>query len=68
MNTNISNILIQIGFFIFILGLIFKFLPDKLPIFPGDIFYQKNGFTFYFPFVTSVIISLLLTLIINLFK
>lgn len=65
---NISNILIQIGFFIFILGLIFKFLPEKLTILPGDIFYKKEGFTFYFPFTTSIIISLLLTLIINLFK
>lgn len=65
---NISNVLIQIGFFIFILGLIFKFLPENLTILPGDIFYKKEGFTFYFPFTTSIIISLLLTLIINLFK
>ncbi len=33
---------------------------------PGDIYFKKGNFTFYFPLVTSIIISLVLTIIINL--
>lgn len=33
---------------------------------PGDIFMQKGNFTFYFPLMTMVILSLLLTVILNL--
>lgn len=65
---DISNFLIKIGFFTIIIGFILKFLPNKIPLLPGDIFYQKDGFVFYFPFVTSLVISLLMTLFINLFK
>jgi hypothetical protein len=34
---------------------------------PGDIFIKKGNFTFYFPLVTSIILSLVLTLLANLF-
>lgn len=34
---------------------------------PGDFFFQKGNTTFYFPLATSIIISLLLTLLLNLF-
>ncbi|MCL6638897.1 MAG: DUF2905 family protein [Firmicutes bacterium] len=34
---------------------------------PGDIFIQKGNFSFYFPVVTSILLSLLLTVILNLF-
>lgn len=34
---------------------------------PGDIFIQRDGFTFYFPLTTAIIISLALTIILNLF-
>lgn len=33
---------------------------------PGDIFIQKDGFSFYFPLATSIIISVVLTLILTL--
>ncbi len=33
---------------------------------PGDIYIQKGNFTFYFPVVTMLIMSLLLTLLLNL--
>jgi hypothetical protein len=35
---------------------------------PGDIYVRKGNFTFYFPLMTSVILSLVLTLIGFLFK
>jgi len=33
---------------------------------PGDILVQRGNFTFYFPVVTMVLVSLLLTIVLNL--
>lgn len=54
-------ILIVIG----ILGYFFEKFNFKLP---GDILIKKENFTFYFPIVTCIILSILLTLILNIFK
>jgi uncharacterized protein YybS (DUF2232 family) len=35
---------------------------------PGDINYSKGNFHFYFPIVTCLILSILLTLLLRLFK
>ena len=35
---------------------------------PGDIVYRKGNFTFYFPLVTSIVLSVLLTLVLSLFR
>jgi hypothetical protein len=35
---------------------------------PGDIFIQRGNFSFYFPVVTSIILSILLTLILNIIR
>ncbi|MFQ5801879.1 MAG: DUF2905 domain-containing protein [Candidatus Methylomirabilales bacterium] len=35
---------------------------------PGDIYIQKDNFTFYFPLATSLLISILLTLLFSLFS
>jgi uncharacterized protein YybS (DUF2232 family) len=35
---------------------------------PGDIHYSKGNFTFYFPIVTCLLLSLLLTLVFWLFR
>jgi DUF2905 family protein len=35
---------------------------------PGDIVYRRGSFTFYFPLVTSLLLSLLLTAILALFR
>ena len=35
---------------------------------PGDIFIKKGNFSFYFPLATSVILSIILTVLINLFR
>lgn len=66
----LGKILISLGLFIFLLGLLLIGLGKVFNIgrFPGDIFYQKGNFTFYFPVVTCIIISILLTLIFNLFN
>lgn len=35
---------------------------------PGDIFFQKGNFSFYFPLVTCIILSILLTIVLNLIR
>ena len=37
-----------------------------LPRPPGDLVIRRPGFTFYFPVVSSIIISVILTLLLNL--
>jgi hypothetical protein len=46
-------------------------LGDKIPWIgklPGDIYIKRERFTFYFPLMTSIIISLILTLLFALFR
>ena len=35
---------------------------------PGDIYYTRNSFTFHFPLVTCLLLSLLLSLVLWLFR
>jgi hypothetical protein len=35
---------------------------------PGDIYVRRGNFSFYFPLATSVILSILLTLVLALFR
>lgn len=42
---------------------------DKIPFFgklPGDIRIERKNFVFYFPLTTSILLSLILTIIINI--
>jgi hypothetical protein len=34
---------------------------------PGDFRFQRDGFSFYFPLATCLLLSLLLTVLLNLF-
>lgn len=66
----LGRILIFIGIIILFLGVFFLF-GDKIPFLgklPGDIYIKKKNFTFYFPIITSIILSLLISLILYLFK
>ncbi|MHB1125464.1 MAG: DUF2905 domain-containing protein [Bacillota bacterium] len=64
-----ANMLIGFGVLALILGGLILGLGRIFSIgrLPGDIFVQKGNFTFYFPLVTSIIISLVLTVLLNLF-
>ena len=35
---------------------------------PGDFVFRRGSFTFYFPLGTSILLSLLLTLLLSLFR
>lgn len=65
--SNIGKILIFAGLGIAVLGLLI-FLSAKIPFFgklPGDISIRKENFSFYFPISTSIIVSIALTVLIN---
>ena len=65
-----GKLLIFAGVFIAILGVLFLF-GDKIPFLgklPGDIYIKKKNFTLYFPIVTSLLLSLIISLIKYLFR
>ncbi len=65
-----GKILIYLGLFLVVLGLIFSF-GGKIPWLghlPGDIYIQRERFTFYFPLATSILISIVITLVLYLFR
>jgi hypothetical protein len=61
--------LIIIGIVILVAGLLWPWLV-KLPVgrLPGDIVINRPGFKLYFPVTTMILISLLLSLIVWLFR
>ena len=64
----LGRVLIIIGAVILVLGLVLAF-GGRIPLLgrlPGDILIRKDGFSFYFPIVTFLLLSVILTLIINL--
>jgi len=66
----LGKTLILLGVFIILVGL-FLLLGEKIPWIgrlPGDIIIRKKNFTFYFPIVTSILISIILTLFLMLFR
>jgi hypothetical protein len=63
----IGKILLIIGGIIVFLGLLLTF-SQHIPFFgklPGDIVIKKDGFSLYFPIVTFLILSVVITIIAN---
>lgn len=65
-----GRILIFAGFILLILGSLLYFSKSLpwLGKLPGDIYFRKGNFSFYFPAMTSVILSIVLTLLMYLFN
>jgi hypothetical protein len=59
--TGMAKLLMVLGAVIFIAGFLMQFL--NLGKLPGDIVVKKGNTTFYFPIVTSVVVSILLSAI-----
>ena len=61
--------LITIGLLILAVGVLWPWL-SKLGLgrLPGDIHIEREGFTFYFPLMTGLIISIVITLILWIFR
>ncbi len=66
---SIRQILISIGVLLILVGLAWPWL-HKFGLFrlPGDIVIERDNFRFYFPITSMILISLLISLILWLFK
>ena len=64
-----QKLLIILGICILLLGILFPIIK-KLPFgrLPGDIFIQSENTSFFFPIVTCILISIILTVGFNIFK
>jgi len=68
--SDLGRLLIGVGVILVIVGAVFLLAP-KLPWLgklPGDISYQRGNFSFYLPLGTCILISIILTLIMYLFR
>lgn len=69
----LGKMLLLFGFLMVLLGLLLLaagHFSGKVPWvgrLPGDIYIERGRWTFYFPLVTSLIISVVLTLLFSLF-
>ncbi len=65
----LGRTLIVVGLLIVAVGVVLTVAPRMpwLGRLPGDILVQRERFTFYFPIVTSIVVSIVLTVLLNLF-
>ena len=62
-----AKLLIGLGICLILVGMIIYLGGDWLPLgrLPGDIHWTKGNTTFYFPLMSSIIISIVLTIVIQ---
>jgi membrane protein implicated in regulation of membrane protease activity len=68
--TELGKMLMVVGGVLLVIGLLVT-LGAKLPWLgrlPGDIYVQRDNFSFYFPLATCLLLSALLSLILFLFR
>jgi hypothetical protein len=64
----LGRTLIVIGAVLLVVGLALVF-ADRIPFvgrLPGDVVIKRKNFTLYFPIVTGLVLSLILTLVLSL--
>ena len=65
-----GKILVIFGVVLVVIGMIMLY-GAKIPWLgklPGDITIKRDNFTFYFPLATSIILSIILTILLSLFR
>jgi hypothetical protein len=70
--SGLGRLLVAAGLLLAAIGLLLVIAPhvpglDRLGRLPGDIFVQRGNTTIFIPIVTSIVISVALTIILNLF-
>lgn len=67
---DLGKLCIMLGLGIAFVGVIILVLSKWVTLgrLPGDIFVQKENFSFHFPIVSCLIISIILSVILNLFN
>lgn len=71
MNSQTGKWIIIAGVLIIVIGVIIYFFHDKLSWLgklPGDIRIENGNTRFYFPVVTMIILSIVISVLINIFK
>lgn len=71
MNQDTGKYIIIAGIVIVAAGLLIYFFYDKLNWFgrlPGDIRVERENFRFYFPITTMIILSIVISLLIRIFR
>ena len=64
---NLGRMLVFVGGLLLVIGLIFIFAGKvNVPMgrLPGDIVYRGKNTTFYFPLMTSILLSVILSLVL----
>ena len=67
---DLGRALLVAGALLLVLGLLVT-LGARLPgvgRLPGDVVYRKGNFTFYFPIVTCILLSVVITLLLRIFR
>ena len=66
---SMGKMLILMGLFVLVIRLIMTFAPRRRIPFQGRLLdyirIEREGFSFYFPIVTCILLSILLTLLLN---
>ena len=64
-----GRMVLMLGLLIAAVG-VFMVLAGRVPFLgrlPGDVAVQRGNWSFYFPIATSILVSLVLTVVLNLF-
>lgn len=66
---SIGRMILIIGVSLVLIGIVLIF-GEKIGLgrLPGDIYVQRGNFTFFFPIVSSLLISILLTIILRILR
>jgi hypothetical protein len=65
-----GRILVYLGILLIVVGVIVS-LAGKIPglgHLPGDITIRRDGFTFYFPITTCIVVSVIISLVLYFFR
>lgn len=64
---DIGKLIVTLGIFLVVIGALIVLAP-QIPYIgklPGDIYIKRDRFTIYFPLASSILISVILTLLLN---
>jgi multisubunit Na+/H+ antiporter MnhG subunit len=66
---DLGRLLILFGAILLVVGVLFT-VSGKIGLgkLPGDIVYRRGNFSFYFPLMTSILLSIVLSLLLWLFR
>ncbi|MFI5153364.1 MAG: DUF2905 domain-containing protein [Chitinophagales bacterium] len=71
MHSDTGKYIMILGGLLFLVGVVIYFFHDKLNglgHLPGDIRIERKGFKFYFPITTMILISLVLSILLRIFR